>query len=106
MSCFGFQSRKVTSRTFPFALHYRQGLDNTTKMATAALKRTSLKLGMIPADGIGKEVLPVSVGSVLYVCGPDIRTSIINFSGARGRDRPKSVDWNSWKSTKELTWIV
>lgn len=26
----------------------------------AALKRTSLKIGMIPADGIGKEVLPVS----------------------------------------------
>lgn len=26
----------------------------------AAAIRTSLKLGMIPADGIGKEVLPVS----------------------------------------------
>jgi homoisocitrate dehydrogenase len=25
----------------------------------AALKRTSLKIGMIPADGVGKEVLPV-----------------------------------------------
>jgi len=30
------------------------------KMA-AALKRTSLKIGMIPADGVGKEVLPVSI---------------------------------------------
>jgi len=28
-------------------------------MAANVLKRTSLKLGMIPADGIGKEVLPV-----------------------------------------------
>jgi hypothetical protein len=28
------------------------------KMA-AAIKRTTLKLGMIPADGIGKEVIPV-----------------------------------------------
>lgn len=26
----------------------------------AAIKRTTLKLGMIPADGIGKEVIPVS----------------------------------------------
>jgi len=25
----------------------------------AAIKRTTLKLGMIPADGIGKEVIPV-----------------------------------------------
>ena len=32
----------------------------TLDMAAAAIKRTSLKLGMIPADGIGKEVLPVS----------------------------------------------
>jgi isocitrate/isopropylmalate dehydrogenase len=29
-------------------------------MAAAAVKQ-SLKLGMIPADGIGKEVLPVSL---------------------------------------------
>jgi hypothetical protein len=27
---------------------------------TSAVKRSALKLGMIPADGIGKEVLPVS----------------------------------------------
>lgn len=27
----------------------------------SVLKRSSLKLGMIPADGIGKEVLPVRV---------------------------------------------
>lgn len=27
----------------------------------AALKRTSLKIGMIPADGVGKEVLPVRI---------------------------------------------
>lgn len=26
----------------------------------SALKRTSLRIGMIPADGVGKEVLPVS----------------------------------------------
>jgi isocitrate/isopropylmalate dehydrogenase len=25
----------------------------------AALKRTALRIGMIPADGIGREVLPV-----------------------------------------------
>jgi hypothetical protein len=31
-------------------------------MATAA--RQSLKIGMLPADGIGREVLPVSVGIV------------------------------------------
>ena len=31
-------------------------------MAAAAVKRSSLRLGMIPADGIGKEVLPVSLG--------------------------------------------
>ena len=35
-------------------------LDNSCiKMASAAIKQT-LRLGMIPADGIGKEVLPVS----------------------------------------------
>ena len=27
----------------------------------AAIKRTTLKLGMIPADGIGKEVIPVGL---------------------------------------------
>lgn len=29
----------------------------------AAIKRSTLKLGMIPADGIGREVLPVSTRS-------------------------------------------
>jgi hypothetical protein len=29
----------------------------------AAIKRTTLKLGMIPADGIGKEVIPVRIVS-------------------------------------------
>ena len=30
----------------------------------AAIKRTTLKLGMIPADGIGKEVIPVRLVSL------------------------------------------
>ena len=40
-------------------------LSSTTlyKMA-AAIKRTTLKLGMIPADGIGKEVIPVRLVSL------------------------------------------
>jgi hypothetical protein len=33
----------------------------------AAIKRTTLKLGMIPADGIGKEVIPVRSGSLYKV---------------------------------------
>lgn len=38
-------------------------------MASTALKRTSLRLGMIPADGIGKEVLPVRCdGGVFDTC--------------------------------------
>jgi len=33
----------------------------------AAIKRTSLKLGMIPADGIGKEVIPVSTPPIIQL---------------------------------------
>lgn len=35
----------------------------------AAIKRSTLKLGMIPADGIGKEVIPVSSYSTLPTSG-------------------------------------
>ena len=38
----------------------------TDKMASAAIKQT-LRLGMIPADGIGKEVLPVSAGAAVLL---------------------------------------
>jgi hypothetical protein len=31
----------------------------TRRRMAAALKRTALRIGMIPADGIGREVLPV-----------------------------------------------
>jgi hypothetical protein len=33
----------------------------------AAIKRTTLKLGMIPADGIGKEVIPVSTPPIIQL---------------------------------------
>jgi hypothetical protein len=40
----------------------------------AAIKRTTLKLGMIPADGIGKEVIPVRIVSRPQVLKSKVET--------------------------------
>ena len=37
-------------------------------MATAAAARSSLRVGLIPGDGIGKEVIPVRVRVLLARC--------------------------------------
>lgn len=55
-----------------FYLHLQLHYTTPPTMANV-LKRSALKLGMIPADGIGKEVLPVRSSSA-----PLIASSLMN----------------------------